>query len=132
MKRWVGLLLGLFLLVAFPFTNAKAEGSHWVIVISTKEKETAWNALRVADFALKQGAKVSVFLLGEGVKASVIEDETFNVKKALEHFVKEGGKVYACRACLKIHHLKPTETCPVGTRKILYDLISQADRILTF
>ena len=38
-----------------------------VIVLTTNHVETNWNALRLANLALKKGDDVSIFLLGEGV-----------------------------------------------------------------
>jgi hypothetical protein len=43
------------------------------IIISTKEPETAFNALRLGNYALGQGDSVQVSLLGQGVELDQIE-----------------------------------------------------------
>lgn len=38
------------------------------IIISTNNSETNWNALRLANFAIKRGDEVKIFLIGQGVE----------------------------------------------------------------
>ena len=49
------------------------------MVIYSAESETAWNAFRLGVFSLKQGDKVSVFLLGKGVECAGLDDAKFKV-----------------------------------------------------
>ncbi len=117
-----------FLLVA----SLAFAGQRWLIVVNTEDQETAWNALRVANYALAAGESVSVFLLGKGVTVAQERGEPFDVYGLLQKFSDNGGKVYACKACLRLHKIEPSQSCPVGTLKILYDLIKEADKVLTF
>ncbi len=88
--------------------------------------------MRVARYALSEGHGVAVFFLGAGVATAQNQEEPFNVKGLLKQFLEEGGEVYACKACLRLHNLKPSKTCPVGTLKILYQLLEKADKVLIF
>ncbi|RUM89587.1 MAG: sulfur reduction protein DsrE [Thermodesulfatator sp.] len=104
----------------------------WGIVISTNKAEKAWNAVRLANFALKAGDTVTIYLIGEGVEAPEIVDEPFNVRTQLEKFLGGGGKILACRTCLKNRQKKPSELHPFSSMEDLYKLILTADRIVSF
>ncbi|MBE8540466.1 DsrE family protein [Geoglobus acetivorans] len=101
------------------------------IVIYSNDPETVWNAYRFANFALKQGDEVKVFLLGKGVECESLSDERFNVREQMEDFVEHGGKIYACGTCLKIRDSSP-ELCPISTMKDMYEIVRESDRVLTF
>ena len=104
----------------------------WAIVITSQEAEKTWNAMRLALFAQKQGKQVSVFFLGAGVNYSKISTSKFDISDLVEEFVDSGGQVHACGLCLRLHSIKPSATCPVGTMKMLFELINQAQKVLTF
>lgn len=70
------------------------------IVISVTEPETVFNALRLGNYALKQGDEVKVFLLGKGVELDQIEDPKFDVREQAEAMLASGGRILACAACL--------------------------------
>ena len=44
------------------------------IIISQTEPETVFNALRLANYSLKQGDTVKIFLVGKGVELDKISD----------------------------------------------------------
>ena len=102
------------------------------IVISTNDSETSWNAFRLANFSLTEKDAVKVFLLGKGVEAENIGTETFDVKKQMESFVSAGGQILACGTCLKIRNSRGTELCPLSTMNDLYEMVKEADKVLTF
>ncbi len=102
------------------------------IVISTNDAETAWNALRLANYALTQKEVVGIFLLGKGVETEKLSDPKFDVKKQMQDFVAAGGQILACGTCLKIRNESGTSLCPVSTMADLYALIKQAGKVLTF
>lgn len=56
------------------------------IVISTKNSENIFNAMRLANVAVKKGDEVSVFMLGEAVMYEETTTEQFNVKEQVEQF----------------------------------------------
>ena len=102
------------------------------IVISTDDSETSWNAFRLANFSLTKMDTVKVFLLGKGVEAENIGTDKFDIKKQMESYVSAGGQILACGTCLKIRNSNGTELCPLSTMNDLYEMIKEADKILTF
>lgn len=102
------------------------------IVISTNDSETSWNAFRLANFSLTKKDTIKVFLLGKGVEAENIGTEKFDTKKQMESFVSSGGQILACGTCFKIRNSSGTELCPLSTMNDLYEMIKEADKVLTF
>jgi uncharacterized protein involved in oxidation of intracellular sulfur len=102
------------------------------IVISSSDPETVWNAFRLANYSASQKSDTKVFLLGKGVEAQDIKDETFDVKKMMENFVASGGQIMACGTCLKLRNTEGSALCPVSTLADLYMLIQQSDKVLNF
>lgn len=133
MKFWGTVIFAAMLLVcAGGFTQGAWAGEKLGIIVYSDDPETAWNALRLANFSIKKGDTVSVFFLGKGVVGAQVTDETFNVKGQLDSFAQAGGKVYACKICLKLHKLEPSKTCPVSTMDDLYNVILSNGKVLTF
>ena len=104
----------------------------WAIVLSQTEPETCWNALRLANYALFEGDEVGVFLAGKGVELDKIEDPDFNVRSEAEKFIKDGGRIEACGTCLVFRNSKGSELCPVHNLKDMYDMIAEADKVVSF
>jgi len=102
------------------------------IIIETKEFEKAWNAFRFAVTAKKQGHEVKVFLMGEAVECEGLTHEKYNVDEQLKAFISIGGEILACGTCLKSRHLKVTESCPVSTMVDCMNMVTWADRVVTF
>jgi sulfur relay (sulfurtransferase) complex TusBCD TusD component (DsrE family) len=102
------------------------------IIIETKEFEKAWNALRFANTASRNGHEVKVFLMGEAVECENQVHEKYNVKEQLEAFAAAGGVVFACGTCLKSRGLEGTETCPVSTMTDCLNMVEWADKLLSF
>lgn len=103
------------------------------VIISTKNPETNWNALRLANFALKEGDEVKIFLVGEGVEYEAGNSEKFNIQEQAEELVKaDKALILACGTCLKSREQEATNTCPMSTMKDLYELVQECDKILTF
>ncbi|BAV34977.1 DsrE family protein [Sulfuricaulis limicola] len=102
------------------------------IVIYTPEAETAWNALRLGIFALKQGDSVRLFLLARGVECEKLDTERFAVSTQMREFLGLGGDILACGTCLKLRHSEGSELCPVSTMKDLYEIVRDSDRVVTF
>ncbi len=102
------------------------------IVVSSNDPETVWNAFRLGVFALQDGDHVSAFLLGKGVEAESLDSDSFKVTAQMKAFIKSGGVILACGTCLKTRHLEGTQICPVSTMAALYDLINEADKVLSF
>jgi len=103
------------------------------IIISTNNPETNWNALRLANFAIKQGDEVKIFLIGQGVEYEIGNSEKFNIQEqAKEFLLSDKAQILACGTCLKLRGQEATKTCPMSTLKDLYYLVQQSDKILTF
>jgi len=49
-----------------------------MVIISSNDAETSWNAFRYANFLLGQKDEVKVFLTGKGVEYQNISTEKFN------------------------------------------------------
>ena len=102
------------------------------IVLYSNDPETAWNAFRFGVFALAQGDEVKIFLLGKGVESFNLKHERFNVQEQLSLFLENGGELVACGVCLEVRNSKDGATCPVGSMNNLYELVSWADRVVSF
>ncbi|MBI4653004.1 DsrE family protein [Candidatus Kuenenbacteria bacterium] len=103
------------------------------IIISTNNSETNWNALRLANFAIKQGDEIKIFLIGQGVEYESGNSEKFNIQEQVKEFLlSDKAQILACGTCLKLREQKTTNSCPINTLKDLYLLIKESDKILTF
>ena len=102
------------------------------IVIYSNDAETVWNAFRFANFALKEGDSVKVFLLAKGVEYESIKSEKFNVMELAKSFLESKGQIFACGTCLKIRESEGSEMCPVSTLKDLYELVKESDKVISF
>ena len=101
------------------------------IVINTKDPETAWNALRLGNTALKAGHGVSVFLMGAGVEIEGIKDPKYDVAATLTSFLNAKGNLLACGTCLKSRQ-QESEVCPISTMVQLVELIASSDKVVSF
>ena len=102
------------------------------IIISQTEPETVFNALRLANYSLKQGDAVKIFLMGNGVELDQINDARFNVHEQAQAVLDADGQFLACGTCLKIRASKGSEICPLSTLKDMYEMIRDSDKVLTF
>ena len=57
-----------------------------LFIISTDDAETAYNAMRLANVAVKKGDEVSVFMLGKGVLFEKASNDPFNVMEQINQF----------------------------------------------
>lgn len=101
------------------------------IIISQTEPETVFNALRLANYSLKQGDTVKVFLMGKGVELDQINDARFNVREQAQAVLAAGGRLLACGTCLKLRSSAGSELCPLSTMKDLYEIVRDSDRLVT-
>lgn len=102
------------------------------IVLYSNDAETAWNALRLANFARTNGDKVIIFLLGKGVDGFQIQDNKFDIQTESLNFVSGGGQVLACATCVTLRGTEDVAKCTVSSMKDLYHIISTSKRIVTF
>ena len=57
-----------------------------LFIISTDDAETVYNAMRLANVAVKKGDEVSVFMLGKGVLFEKASNGQFNVMEQINQF----------------------------------------------
>lgn len=57
-----------------------------LIIISSSDGETIYNAMRLANVGVKKGDNVSVFMLGKGVLFEQASTEQFNVMEQVNQF----------------------------------------------
>lgn len=57
-----------------------------LFIISTDDAETAYNAMRLANVAVKKGEDVSMFMLGKGVLFEQSSTEQFNVMEQVNQY----------------------------------------------
>jgi len=57
-----------------------------LFIISTDDAETSYNAMRLANVAVKKGDDVSVFMLGKGVLFEQNSTEAFNVVEQINQY----------------------------------------------
>ncbi len=102
------------------------------MIIHTTDPETAWNAFRLGVFALKQGDRVSAFLLAKGVECDKCAVAPFNIREQMEAFAVAGGQIMACGTCLKIRDQGGSELCPLSTMRDLHELVRDSDKVVSF
>ena len=101
------------------------------IIITQTDAETVFNALRLALYSLEQGDEVRIFLSGKGVEYERSEDPRFDVKAQAQRVLDKGGLFFACGACLKLRDSGCSEICPLSTLKDQYEIVRDADKIIT-
>ncbi len=57
-----------------------------LFIITTDDAETVYNAMRLANVAVKKDDDVSVFMLGKGVLFEQFSNEQFNVIEQVNQF----------------------------------------------
>ena len=102
------------------------------MILTVAEPETVFNVLRLANYAVKAGDTVNIFLLGQGVELDQIEDPKFNVREQAQALLDGGGRLLACGTSVKLRNSEGSNLCPLSTMKDLYELISNADKVLVF
>jgi len=102
------------------------------VILETKEHEKAWNAFRFAVTGRKQGHEVKVFLMGEAVECENLHHERYDVAGQLSAFRDAGGEIMACGTCLKSRGIGVTEACPISTMVDCLNMVTWAERVVTF
>lgn len=102
------------------------------IIIETKEPEKSWNALRFAVKSKKLGHEVKAFLMGEAVEIQNLTHDKYDAAAQLVEFDKVGGEILACGTCLKSRQIEGNEVCPISNMEDCVNMITWADRVVTF
>lgn len=102
------------------------------ILIESNDPETAWNGVRFGNTACKAGHEVRIFLMSAGVEIVELEHEKYNAKAQLAAFAENGGTLLACGTCLKSRQQDGNQTCPISTMQDCLDMVTWAERVVTF
>ncbi|WP_010624891.1 DsrE family protein [Companilactobacillus versmoldensis] len=102
------------------------------IIIETKAAEKVWNALRFAIASLNKQNEVKIFLMGEAVEIDDIKDDQFDVANKRSDYEAAGGQILACGTCIKSRHLEDKTSCPISTMNDCVDMVTWADKTVTF
>jgi uncharacterized protein involved in oxidation of intracellular sulfur len=88
------------------------------IILQTNDPEKAWNAFRFATTARKAGHEV--------------RHDRYDVDTQWKGFLEAGGELLACDTCLKSRKLEESTECPVSTMLDCVNLVTWAERVVTF
>jgi uncharacterized protein involved in oxidation of intracellular sulfur len=102
------------------------------VIISSNDAETAWNALRYANYSLGQNDEVKIFLISKGVECEKISTEKYNTIEQAKKFLQAGGMILACGTCIKSREQKENILCPINSMKDLYEIVKESDKVITF
>ena len=102
------------------------------VIIYSTDSEVVHNAFRLANFSLKEGDQVKVFLLASGVEYESLNSEKFNITELAQKFLIKGGEILACGTCLNLRKQDSTELCPPSTIQDLYEIVRDCDKTVTF
>ncbi|MDE1947592.1 MAG: DsrE family protein [Burkholderiales bacterium] len=108
-----------------------------VVVLSSNDSETVWNAFRFANTGLARADAVQVFLLGKGVEAGLAGTLQFDIQEQIALFRSRGGALIGCGVCCESRRdempsLVSSLACEMGSMNQLHELIAQADKVLSF
>ncbi len=108
-----------------------------LVVISSNDAETAWNAFRFAVTSLIYENEVTVFLIGKGVEAISVSTLQYDINEQIELFKHNGGNMIGCGVCCETRKdempfLEDSLNCDLGSMQQLYELSATADKVLSF
>ena len=109
------------------------------IVISSGDRETVWNALRLGVAAESKGDSVVVFVISKAVDVFMAdttklskEDSRFDIRKASIDLLTGGGDIYTCATCAKMRHTENVEMCTITSIFDLYEIVKRSKTLITF
>lgn len=102
--------------------------------------EKMWNALRLTQALIREGARINIFLLGDAVVASKKGQETpagfYNIQQMLSDIHSKGAVIKACMTCCKARGIGEKDLIDgIEIGKTVVDLsrwVMESDRVLTF
>jgi uncharacterized protein involved in oxidation of intracellular sulfur len=99
------------------------------IVIYSNDPETVWNTFRFGNCTLKEGDKITVFLLGKGVESESIRCVHYHGANALLR------RLWWLDGCVpELPQDSPmggSELYPISTLGDLHALVKESDKIVT-
>jgi predicted peroxiredoxin len=109
------------------------------IVISSGDRETVWNALRLGVAAESKGDSVVIFVLSKAVDVFMADttklannDKKFNIRQASIDFLSGGGDIYTCATCAKMRNTENVEMCTITSIFDLYEIVRKSRKVINF
>ena len=107
------------------------------VIIYSNDPETVWNAFRFANTSLIYDNTVTVFLLGKGVEALMLNTFKYDILEQLEIFRGGDGNIVGCGVCCEnrkeeMPFLQQELSCTMGSMQDLYRITTEADKVITF
>lgn len=109
------------------------------IVISSGDRETAWNALRLGVAAESKGDSVVVFVISKAVDVFMADtsklvksDARFDIRQASIDFLSGGGDIYTCATCAKMRNTENVEMCTITSIFDLYEIVRKSKKVINF
>jgi len=102
------------------------------IILTTKDYEMIWNALRVATEAKNRNHEVRVFLMGAAVDLENLTHNKFDVKTQISAFINAGGNFIVRGEIPSNIETKQTENVIHSSMNKCVDLIEWADKVVCF
>ena len=109
------------------------------IVISSGDRETVWNDLRLGVAAESKGDSVVVFVISKAVDVFMAdttklnkEDSRFGIRQASIDFLSGGGDIYTCATCAKMRNTENIEMCTITSIFDLYEIVKRSKTVITF
>jgi uncharacterized protein involved in oxidation of intracellular sulfur len=100
--------------------------------------DVTWNALRLAEQAMKDGNGVRVFLMNDSVdlaRKGLGASPDYDLQGMLGQLIAEGAEAKLCKTCVSrcgIGGGETIEEVEVATMPELSEWVSASDRVLTF
>lgn len=109
----------------------------FLVIIYSNDSETVWNAFRFANTSMAYENSVSIFLLGKGVEAAMVSTLQYDVTEQISKFTDKGGILIGCGVCCEnrkneMPFLLELHQFEMGSMKQLYELVAEADKVITF
>jgi len=114
----------------------------YIFTAAGDRAEDAVTGFTLANVAISMEHEVTIVLLGEGTLLALKGySETVHTPERLPHkelmtsFLKNGGKILACRPCMKARHMEMDQMVEgvVGTTAVMvHDAIIEADKVISF
>jgi predicted peroxiredoxin len=109
------------------------------IVISSGDRETVWNALRLGVAAESKGDSVVVFVISKAVDvfmadtSKLIKNEAkFDIRQASIDLLSGGGDIYTCATCAKMRNTENVEMCTITSIFDLYEIVRKSRKVINF
>ena len=109
------------------------------IVISSGDRETVWNALRLGVAAESKGDSVVIFVLSKAVDVFMADttkliknDKRFDIRQASIDFLSGGGDIYTCATCAKMRNTENVEMCTITSVFDLYEIVRKSRKVINF